>query len=268
MVSMGEPLEALRASLIPGTVVERYGRPWRLGRWSEEDGVILGRIGFEDEPGVTEIWSDELKDFREQMLPAGVTSPFAIRVKDLQIAFQLRPGKIRPTTFTGAFQGLLNEASEFWRWRVERDVLEVPWEDWLRRVKRVTELSVTLYRPNPNYRDRDRVEELIEGVRARVFTGTWRARPDDPQGIDLTEEVIREAIEHAEEHGRWAAEGEVDPEADTEGLRVDLGGRVRWRSDETAWTPQAEVPADPMTGEARGDALRDELEVDEDDPDA
>jgi hypothetical protein len=256
-----DPVDALARSLVPGTSVERYGRTWRMGRWRWDDSAIVGRIGFEEEPGVTELWNREVSDFEERALPSGVTSPFAIQAPDLRVAFQLRPGKIRPTTFTGALQALLNRASPFWSWRVEREVIEMPWETWLGRVTRITHLSVTLRRPNPHYGDREYVERLIEGVRARVFTGDWKARPDDPGGIDLGDEIIREAIEHASEYGKWSAAGEIDPTApDADLLAADEYGETRWRSGETALTPSAESETDPATGEARPEALRDILE--------
>ena len=77
---------------MPGTAVRRYGRLWRLGQWRYDDDAIVGRIGFEAEPGVTELWSEERNDFVDTAVPTGVTSPFAIRPADFRVAFQLRPG--------------------------------------------------------------------------------------------------------------------------------------------------------------------------------
>jgi hypothetical protein len=86
----GDEVEALEESLVPGTYVERYGRVWRMGRWRREDDAIFGRIGFEEEPGVTELWNEDKNDFEEQALPSGVTSPFVIRTADSSVASKER----------------------------------------------------------------------------------------------------------------------------------------------------------------------------------
>lgn len=120
--------EALLESLEPGTQSLRYGRLWRLGRWHEKDGVILGRIGFETGE-VTELWNEDLRDFEEAELAQGTTSPFAIDLGSERVAFQRRGGTIKPATFMGALQALLNEASQFERWRVYQPSKEVEWTD-------------------------------------------------------------------------------------------------------------------------------------------
>jgi len=108
--TLGSP-DALLKALVPGTAYPRYGRMWRLARYQREGDYVLGRIGFTRTTGVTEHWNDELEDFEVVAQTEGATAPYVIDVHRLQMAFQLRPGIIRPRTFTGAMQALLNEAT-------------------------------------------------------------------------------------------------------------------------------------------------------------
>jgi hypothetical protein len=150
-ISLGEPFpDAIRQSLAPGTSYWRYTRLWRMGQWQELDGLLYGRIGFEA-PAMTEVWNDEIADFEEAAFHGGTTAPFVIDLSDQRVAFQVRPGVIRPTTFTGALQALLNTTSVLARWRVHPDTYEVDWPTWLRSVDRVLQLRIRVERPNPHY---------------------------------------------------------------------------------------------------------------------
>jgi hypothetical protein len=141
--------DAIRRSLRPGTAHQRYTRMWRMGRWQEEDGLILGRIGFQS-PSTTELFNEEVSDFVEEAFMQGATSPFAIDPSSQRIVFQVRSGVIRPHSFTGALQALLNEASEFERWRVRPETYEVDWETWVNSVDRIAQLRIRLERPAIN----------------------------------------------------------------------------------------------------------------------
>src|SRR5688500_17253598 len=112
-----DPRELLIRSLVPGTSAERYNRVWRMGPITS-NGVISGRIGYERVVGTAELWDARRGDFVTNAMREGRTSPFAVVVEDLVVGFQLRSGLIRRTSFTGAFQALLNEAAGFELWRV------------------------------------------------------------------------------------------------------------------------------------------------------
>lgn len=254
-----DAFDALQQSMVPGTVAERYGRSWRMGQWTAVDGALFGRIGFEAPGGIAEVWNEDINDFEEQALPGGTTSPFAVTA-DLRVAFQLRGSRIRPNTFTGAFQALLNAGSPFWSWRVERELIGVSWEQWLEAVDRVIDLRIRLRRPNPHYSDRKAVEDLIEDARAELLTIDWKAQEDDPAGINVDDAFVREAIEHAADHGRWRARGEIGTLTATPEIEVDDRGQTVWRSEQQVTAPERQVEADPLSGEARHDALRRELD--------
>jgi hypothetical protein len=140
----------------------------------------------------------------------GRTSPFAINLPTARVAFQLRGSQIRPRTFTGAFQALLNEASPLYRWRVTEEIAQIPWPEWTASVQRITELRFRLLRPNPNYADRELVEKLIEEGNAEMLRMVLEADDDNLEGLDINSDFVEEAINHVQAgYGNYASYGEV-----------------------------------------------------------
>jgi hypothetical protein len=246
--------EALKQSLVPGTMIERYGRRWYMGQWSQHanQDVLLGRIGFERRD-TTELWDKSSNDFEPSIFRMGQTSPFGIRLSDFNVVFQLRSNLIRPTTFTSNLQALLNEAAPIGRWRVSADIQgDVEWSDWSSSVDRIVELAVRVDRPNPSYPSK-RVRELVEGTNARMAKIILQADADDLQGIDITDEFVTAAIDHGLEYGWIHAKGEVSVDGETE--------QLAWKSESQGSVPTRDVAADPATREAAEEALVDELQV-------
>ena len=244
--AVADPLEAIAGALVPGTTIDRHNRVWHMGQVRSEGNSLVGRIGFET-ANLTELWDEEAKDFREDTLPAGTTSPFAIDPSAMRVAFQLRSGLIRVKSFTGALQGLMNAASPDDRWRVHQELEEVPFEAWAKTVERIVSLHIRIERPNPHYGDRKRVKELVEGANARMAELAWRADPEALDGLDVNDPFIREAIAHSEHYGAYSATGERQGEA------------TRWVSEHEAAAELRELEADPVTREVAPASLRREL---------
>ncbi len=238
--------KAIIESLVPGTRIERHGRTWFMGQVRREGSSIVGRIGFQA-ANVAEVWDERLNDFREDMLLAGTTSPFAVDPQRRRVAFQLRPGLIRVWSFTGALQALMNTASPVNRWRVSQEVEAVPFTRWVETIDRIVRLRVRVRRPNPHYGDRQRVQELVEGANARMAQIVWSADPEALDGIDVNDGFVREAITHAEHYGSYAASAER------------AGRPVAWGSDQEAAAEERIVEADPETGEVPTERLREQL---------
>lgn len=93
-----------------------------------------------------------------------------------------------------------------------------------------------------------------------MLTIDWKAQEDDPKGINVDDAFVREAIEHAAEHGRWRARGEITAPTAAPDIEVDERGETVWRSEQQVSAPERQVEADPLTGEARHDALGRELD--------
>lgn len=239
---------ALVESLVPGTKVTRYDRVWHMARFSREDGWIHGRIGFE-RADQGPMWNEAEQDFVEATVLQAQAVPFVIDVPTMRMAFQLRGTTIKPGTFRGNFQGLLNEARPSYRWVVRLEgVQQPPWEEWREIVSRVIELRVHMEKPNPRYPGRE-VENLFEQSKAAAADLVLKA-PENGD-INLDAEFVLQAIQLAQEHGRIAATGVVEEEGQ---LRKEP-----WRSTLEGAVATESVRANPETGEALPEGLREAL---------
>jgi hypothetical protein len=241
------PREALEAAMQVGTRIEWYGRVWRMGPWHREGPSIVGRIGYQS-VGMAELWNEAIQDFTEAAPPLGLTSPFAIEPEEMRIAFQVRGSQIKVTSFTAAFQRLLNHAQQTDEWQVVPEVVETTFPQWVARVDRVTYLHASLQRPNPHYGKRGRVEELIETTRARAAEIVLRSDPDNLVGIDVGARIVQEAVEHVDhDYGSLQAIGEVE------------GEETHWNSRGQRSIEIRKTLADPQTSDVSHNALRLEL---------
>lgn len=188
--------EALAESWKPGTTVTRYNRKWRLTKVVHETPALyFGRIGFVSDDELSTLKFDPVSnDFVYGEAPSGVVVPFVVRKVDGVIAFQLYPGVVRETTFTGALQELLNDASDQHVWRVSSFVETRDFFDWVATTDGVTKFTFTLERPNPNYVDREHVEEIIEDLELEVAKLSGRAR--EGESVNIGADVFREALDH------------------------------------------------------------------------
>lgn len=231
---------ALEASLVPGTRVERYDRVWRMGQWSRQQGVVVGRIGF-DAVEATEIWDDGVQDFVQAPARAGQTSPFAIDPDTLRVAFQLRHKLIRPQTFRGNFQALLRAAADF-HWIVRlHGVQQPPWEEWLQRVTRIKRIRVNMQRPNPRFPSKV-LEDFFD--QAKLAAANLVTTAEQGMSIDVeSNEFLRSALENARDYGNYQAEAEL-PSGETDTWKSALEGQVE--TVEVSQEGRSEVPAETL----------------------
>jgi hypothetical protein len=231
---------ALEDSLTPGKTVVRYERLWRMTRHTTDDGWIFGRIGFEN-PATGEIgvWDEATKDYRS--IQPGQIVRYAIDVGARRVGFELKSGVVRPGTFQGNFQALLNRESPY-RWRVHLEgVAQPPWEEWRAWISRLTKVSLKMERPNPRYPG-ELVEHMFED--AKLAAATIGASGDD---IDIDDsELLRQAFALAQTHGHIRAEGVVGPEAKKE----------EWRSEEEGAVERDTAKRDPDTQEIPPDEFK------------
>jgi sugar phosphate isomerase/epimerase len=133
------------------------------------------------------------------------------------------------------------------RWRVYQELEPIAFEEWAGSVDRVVRLRARLERPNPDYKGREKVKELVDGANARMTEIAWTADPESPDGIDTRDEVIREAIEHTRKYGRARAVGERQ------------GLPSLWDSGQEGVAEQRVLVTDPKTREVDPEDLRREL---------
>jgi hypothetical protein len=119
----------------------------------------------------------------------------------------------------------------------------------------VVRLNARLERPNPNYEDREAIEQIIEGANLKMIRFIMSASDDALDGIDLDDAFVRQVVAHGQEYGEVKATGEIDEAGKTR--------QVEWRSDVEGVPPETEVAADPATREAYPEALRTEVLQDE-----
>jgi hypothetical protein len=232
--------------LVPGATTERYARLWHIGRTDVEDNVLYGKLGFEGS-GVADLWNEENKDFEEASTPSGVAAPFAIELSRRRLVFQTRGQDIRVTSFTGALQGILRDATQQ-DWRVETDRTQMSFAQWRGTVEKVTQLRFNITPPNPHYEGRPSVERLVEG--AALSAAQLILRSD--AGIMTDSEIVVELLDHVDRgYGTSVAVGERDIDGETleSVFSSELNGETEIRV----------LPANPETGEVERDTLRQEL---------
>lgn len=221
-----------------------------MGQFRESDGFFTGRIGFE-ELRPTERWSPGKVDFEVTQMVNGQTSPFAIEVRTLRMAFQLRSGTIRTTTFTEAFRSLI-KAQLGIDWTISPLAEGESWDEWRARVERITELHVTVREPNPTY-NFDEPRELIEGANAKWLSFVAQAKPEDVRGLNV-EGWLSGVLSHATDYGHTSAKGQTPDGTETEWSDKGAGKPKRVSVDEV----------DSVTTEVRTTHLERELrEMDE-----
>lgn len=54
-----------------GTRVERYGRLWRWAKFIQQGNRVSGRIGFQEQGSIEEMWNQQLQDFEDRQLYLG-----------------------------------------------------------------------------------------------------------------------------------------------------------------------------------------------------
>ena len=198
---------ALERSWAAGAEVTRYARTWKLSRITRlGPSLSAGRIGFvraNEHPTLS--WDPSTQDFVGGQASGGAVVPFLIDEDARIVSFQLIPGKIRPNTVASNLRALL-EFPQFVRWEVT--VIAQPSElrAWSQTVRSITKVSVHLERPNPNWLGREKLADLIEGLRASTVSITATAY--DHEGIDPESDWFQQAMDHvSQNYGRAKVTG-------------------------------------------------------------
>jgi hypothetical protein len=242
----GGKRKALLESLVPGTTVTRYNRTWHMARHEEERDFVTGRIGFD--VAAAPSWDDRLNDFVDTR--PGVVTPFAIDLRKMRVSFRLQGGAIKPWTFQGNFEALLNAAPSphYWTVRLE-GVEQPPWEEWRGGIDRITQITAAMIRPNPHYPSEE-IERLFEDAKLAAVTLAARGDNIEPEGG-----ILKEAIAHVlDGYGKLRAKG----------VRIE-GGQAHeenWRTEAGAVVHQIVTALDPETHDLPPDALQKALEED------
>ena len=245
--------EVLHASWAPGATASRYGREWRLSKAEEVgDEQWSGRIGFINPGEITTLeWDEEAEDFVEGDASGGVVVPFVLDIAKKRVAYQLRGNLVRPNTFTGALEALLNQ-NDTYVWSVSPLVVPRSFESWRGEIERVTSFRFKLVPPNPNWVGRELVEGIVDNLEAQLVTLSGRG-----DNIDVDSDLFRQALDHVlQEYGQATVEG-VDTQGFDSSWRTikDVGGVVTPTTRIEAESDEVEVPIDSLA-EALSDMQR------------
>lgn len=236
--------KTLGDSWIPGATANRYGREWRLSRPEVEDEQWIGRIGFVRPDEVTTLeWDDEAEDFVEGDASGGVVVPFVVDLQDEVVAYQLRSNLVRPNTFTGALEALLNKGPAY-KWHVHPLIVSRSFNAWKSDIERVTSFRLSLIPPNPNWVGRELVQGIVEDLEAQLLTLSGSG-----EDIDTESDLFRQALDHVlQEYGQATVHG-VDASGLDSTWRTmkDIGGVVTPTMRVEAESDEVEVPIDSLT---------------------
>lgn len=269
------PTEQLQSRLMPGASIESYGREWRIGRVQIRDDVLTGRLGFSGEGGVEEIWDDEAKDFRDQIIHRGVTTVFAVHLERFTGLVQDRAPDIKVDGALRALRLILNDgiSDKSSRWNVEAYKRKPTLSEWRRSVTRVTRVRFSLAEPNPTWQGAKDLEDLFAQTGSRSATAIF----ENAAGLDVDAPFIQQSQHHVDRgygDGRYTgviegSDGEVTVS------RYNSAVGIEEQNDELAANPNGEVNLDVMRthllelprnsavaalGSSAGEAGDDELE--------
>lgn len=229
------PAQWITSHVVPGATVERYRRTWIVGQTEEHLGVLYGRIGYERDPSVFEIYDEEQKDFVGVSIRTGNVTPFAINLDSLVLAFQTKPPEIIMGAVANAIAALLSEEDA--RWRAESLLAtRMALSEWVQGVDRVTRIRFFIRQPNPHYQDARDLEALIEQAQAKFARLELQA--DD--GLDLNSPFVEQTLRHVDEHSYG--------EARLTGSTAD-GIESVYSTEIQTVEKVTEAPAHPETGE-------------------
>lgn len=220
---------ALEYSWVAGAQVTRYGRTWRLSRWTTpEQRLWAGRMGFVKEGELPTVdWDPAAQDFVRGEASQGVIVPLIVSETHRIVSFQLVPDEVRPKTVTSNLQALLNDEGTH-LWSIRPISIRTTFEAWLQSVNRISAFNVQLTHPNPDWTGRRNVQGLMTGLNAH--TTRIIARADIKTSINTKSDWFTQAMDHIRHgHGKATLTG-TDNDTGDESVFVetaDIGGTVR-----------------------------------------
>lgn len=184
--------EYILDALSPGRSVVRYQREWIVGQTTVDNRILSGRIGFRGADGMAEVWNEERRDFEAVAVPAGLTAPFAVNLRSLEMALQPRGAAIKLNGLIGAFRGLLSR--EEGGWRILTRHKQISFENWRASVDRITAVKFSLRKPNPRWVGAPDLQTVMETAKAEVVSLEARS----VEGLDTESGFIAQSQRHVE----------------------------------------------------------------------
>lgn len=216
MQSSNEDL--IKSNLQSGKSVKRYGRDWIIGgAHTDRLNIFRGRIGLRGEESTVEIWNDETKDFTETAVPEGIPSHFAIDLRSLRLAVQVRSSRMDLGSMIGAFRDLLSAGGN--QWKIENPKNQMTLPEWRRKVIKVVSVRFSVKKPNPHYRDTPDLQALLESSEAiNAFLEL-----KNENGLNIDSSFVSESQSHVESgYGQSVYKG-IKPDGELSVYNSELG---------------------------------------------
>jgi hypothetical protein len=220
----------------PGARITRYGREWIIGQTEESDGILYGRIGYQGEAGLAEIWDDERKDFVATATPTGLTAPFAIDLDSYDMAIQSRAPFMSISPMIGAFEALLSLGAE--KWEITGARTRTTLANWKASIEKLTFVKLVIREPNPHYHGAKDLESLMKDLDSEVM----RVEARSESGLDMASNFLLETEGHLD---RGYGEGEYRGVRGSGLYETETSYNTRIGSEESS----EEFSVDPGTGE-------------------
>lgn len=144
-------------------------------------GFWSGHIGYvESDAFSTLVWNENTMEFDRGEASGGIVIPFVVSLPQRMVSFQYATRDVKLHTVTGNLQALLNEEGTY-SWEVAPLSLRRTFEDWHSSVGSIATLRALLRQPNPNWEDREKIADLLDGLQAESVRLSARAS----QGVSI-----------------------------------------------------------------------------------
>ena len=238
---------ALEQSWIGGTSITHKNTDWLLSKPTHFNSYVwTGHFGYvrEDDFATVE-WDEENSEFLQRNVDGGTAFPFMVdtskRLLSIQSLGRTAASLIQRLTY------LLNENGVY-GWNITPLVRHMTFQEWRDTVGGVTKMTARLESPNPKWKDKPQLEELITQTNSRSVH--LEARSFSGDFIDLGSDWGREVLDHVSDgYGTIDVVGTEVVTAEESKLKLE-------RSNRGSIPETSQVPVEGETTELPADQMR------------
>ena len=237
---------ALEQSWIGGSRITHRNTDWLLSKPTHFNSYVwTGHFGYvrEDDFATVE-WDEESSEFLQRNVDRGTAFPFMVdtskRLLSIQSLGHPAASLIQRLTH------LLNDNGVY-GWEITPLVRHMTFQEWSGTVAGVTKMTARLDSPNPKWKGKPKLEELITQTNSRSVR--LEARSFSSDFIDLGSDWGREVLDHVSDgYGTINVVGTEVATAEESKLKLERSNRGS--TPETSQVPvegeSMELPADQM----------------------
>ena len=238
---------ALEQSWIGGTRITHEANDWLLSKPTHfSSNVWTGHFGFvlEDDLPTVE-WDEETSEFLQRNLDRGTAFPFMVDTSKRLLSIQLF-GSRTAAALTQRLKALLDENGVHY-WSINLLVRRMTFEQWRTTVSGITEIKARLERPNPKWKNKPQLQELVAQTNSGVVRLEAKSSPHE--FVNMDSDWGRELLDHVSDgYGSIDVVGRDVVTAEESRLQLDqsLQGSIPEASQEYLDDEARELPSDQM----------------------